>query len=116
MTTKPQTQVTTRVIEDNPLEGESLLRNAMFVAPPRPLAATTPRTSRPDHYRIVSISLYTEDIERLNRMVTQLKRRGHHKVNKSQLIRYALARLDLREIADAPVFFDGGLAQKTVHR
>lgn len=53
---------------------------------------------KPKHYKIVSISLYNEDIERLNDMVRELKRRGHYKANKSQLIRYALARLDLNEI------------------
>ena len=40
-------------------------------------------------------SLYNEDIERLENMVRELKRRGHYKANKSQLIRHALAKLDL---------------------
>ena len=53
---------------------------------------------KPQHYKIVSISLYNEDIERLNTMVRELKRRGHYKANKSQLIRYALARLDVDQI------------------
>jgi hypothetical protein len=53
--------------------------------------------AKPKHYKIVSISLYNEDIERLNEMVRELKRRGHYKANKSQLIRYALGQLDLDE-------------------
>ena len=55
-------------------------------------------TIKPQHYKIVSISLYNEDIERLNTMVRELKRRGHYKANKSQLIRYALAKLDVDQI------------------
>ncbi len=50
---------------------------------------------KPTHYKIVSISLYNEDIERLEQMVAELKRRGFTKANKSQLIRYALDTVDL---------------------
>ncbi|MBC7792340.1 MAG: hypothetical protein H7Z43_01420 [Clostridia bacterium] len=87
---------------ENPLAGEELLVDAMYgttrSAPRRPHAVTTaPReaSAKPQHYKIVSISLYNEDISRLDRMVAELKRRGHYKANKSQLIRYALAQLDL---------------------
>ena len=62
----------------------------------RSRARQTP-PAKPKHYKIVSISLYNEDIERLNEMVRELKRRGHYKANKSQLIRYALGQLDLDE-------------------
>lgn len=96
----------TVVLLENPLEGEELLLDAMYgaprstprAAPRRPHAVTAaPRepVAKPQHYKIVSISLYNEDIERLDRMVAELKRRGHYKANKSQLIRYALAQLDL---------------------
>ncbi len=63
-----------------------------------PVVARRMPAPKPQHYKIVSISLYNEDIERLNNMVRELKRRGHYKANKSQLIRHALARLDLDEI------------------
>lgn len=53
---------------------------------------------KPTHYKVVCISLYTEDIERLEEMVAELKRRGHTKANKSQLIRAALAQVDLGKI------------------
>ena len=46
----------------------------------------------------MSISLYNEDIDRLEKMVRELKRRGHHKANKSQLIRQALAQIDLDRV------------------
>jgi hypothetical protein len=64
-----------------------------------PLAPTaTPKKPRPTHYKIVCISLYTDDIERLERMVETLKRRGHTKANKSQLIRAALDQVDLDKV------------------
>jgi hypothetical protein len=53
---------------------------------------------KPTHYKIVCISLYTEDIERLEGLVAELKRRGHTRANKSQLIRAALDQVDLDRI------------------
>ena len=88
-------------LADNPLDGEDLLVETLFrrqhgngalVAPPKPVA-------KPQHYKIVSISLYNEDLERLNSMVRELKRRGRTKANKSELIREALVRLDLDALA-----------------
>ncbi|HVY63926.1 MAG TPA: hypothetical protein VHH11_03810, partial [Gammaproteobacteria bacterium] len=46
-------------------------------------------------FRVVCISLYTTDIEQLEAKVAELKRRGWTRANKSQLIRLALAQLDL---------------------
>ena len=57
-----------------------------------------PKKAKPTHYKIVCISLYNEDIENLEKMVAELKRRGHTKANKSQLIRAALAQVDLGKI------------------
>lgn len=56
------------------------------------------KKARPTHYKIVCISLYTEDIERLDSLVRQLKRRGHTKANKSQVIREALLQIDLDKV------------------
>lgn len=91
------------ILIENPLAGEELLIETMYgaprTAPRRPHAVITrPAQPKPSHYKIVSISLYNEDIERLDRMVGELKKRGHYKANKSQLIRYALAQLDLANI------------------
>jgi hypothetical protein len=66
--------------------------------PPAPLVAQKPKPPKPAHYKIVCISLYNEDIERLERMVDTLKRRGHTKANKSQLIRAALDQVDLDKV------------------
>jgi hypothetical protein len=42
-----------------------------------------PAKVKPTHYKIVCISLYVEDIARLESMVAELKSRGHSKANKS---------------------------------
>jgi hypothetical protein len=97
MSTKLRAQARTRVA-DNPLEGEQLLLDALFgerQAPMRPRAADTPK---PQHYKIVSISLYLEDIQRLEQLVADLKKRGHYKANKSQVIREALLQLELDKV------------------
>jgi hypothetical protein len=41
----------------------------------------------------VCISLYHEDIARLEALVGELKRRGHTRANKSEVVRMALAKL-----------------------
>jgi len=54
---------------------------------------------RPTHYKVICISMYTRDLEELDAKVAELKRRGWTKANKSQLIRLALAQLDLDDLA-----------------
>ena len=80
---------------------EDLLVDAVFggARPHRPVPKVSAAVARPQHYKIVSISLYNEDIDRLDHMVAELKRRGIYKANKSELIRQALARLDLDLLA-----------------
>lgn len=46
-------------------------------------------------YRRVCISLYKEDVERLNAMSKAAKAKGMSMMNKSRLIRIALSRLDI---------------------
>src|SRR5689334_2538479 len=58
----------------------------------------TKKKPKPDHYKVVCISLYMPDIENLNSMVAELKKRGHTKANKSQLIRFALKQLNLDKL------------------
>lgn len=53
-------------------------------------------------YKIVCISLYTEDIAQLEAKVAELRRRGDTKANKSKLIRLALERLDLNSVVPEP--------------
>lgn len=53
---------------------------------------------KPEHYKVISISLYKEDIELLERLVKEAKQLGHTKANKSQIIRCALHTLDLKKL------------------
>ena len=50
-------------------------------------------------YKIVSISMYLDNIKMLEQAVTKLKRRGFTKASKSHLIRYALSRLNVDELS-----------------
>ena len=116
----PKKQGNTTAVTENPLDGEELLLEKIFGSAgeqgtkqemlnsvvtekallPEPSQSRTVRRqpTKPSHYKIVSISLYNEDIDHLENMVRELKRRGHYKANKSQLIRYALANLELDAI------------------
>ncbi len=67
-------------------------------APQAPELRTTVAREKPTHYKIVSFSMYTEDIDRLEELVNQAKALGHTKANKSQLVRYALATIDLSKM------------------
>lgn len=81
---------------DNPLSSDALLEETFYRSPiASPKVPSSPKKDKPTHYRVVSISLYTEDIARLEAMVAELKRRGFTKANRSQLIRYALDTVDL---------------------
>ena len=52
-------------------------------------------TEKPAHYKVICISLYNEDLQRLDSMVDELKERGFTKANRSALIRFALEQVDL---------------------
>jgi hypothetical protein len=91
-----------RALGRDPLDEETILeRFYRPAAEPRPPAGRARRRrakEKPTHYKIVCISLYNEDIERLEALVKELKRRGHTKANKSQLIRASLDQVDLDKI------------------
>ncbi len=84
-------------MQHDPLaDAETILSEEFYGrAPRRRAAGTTPPTDKPTHYKVICISMYTQDIEELDAKVGELKRRGWTKANKSQLIRLALAQLDL---------------------
>ncbi len=65
---------------------------------PLPAAEGTQAKPKPTHYKIVCISLYTEDIQHLEELVAELKKRGHTKANKSAVIRYALGAVDITKM------------------
>ena len=101
----PKKVTQTTALAENPLDGERVLLDAMFgprrVSSPELAPTRGVPPAKPQHYKIVSISLYHEDLDRLDQMVQELKRRGHPRASKSQLIREALFQLDLDRIAKA---------------
>lgn len=96
---KPQRQpLLGKRLGDDPLDPDTILEQ---LYKPVPVAVNDPaaaKKEKPTHYKVVCISLYNEDIAHLESMVAELKRRGHTKANKSQLIRAALAQVDLGKI------------------
>jgi hypothetical protein len=60
--------------------------------------AATKRDAKPSHYKVICISMYTDDLKRLDSMVEALKARGLTKANRSALIRYALGEVDLDRV------------------
>jgi hypothetical protein len=54
--------------------------------------------SKPTHYKVICISMYTKDLGRLDELVDKLKERGITKANRSALIRVALEQLDLDKV------------------
>ncbi|HEY4243970.1 MAG TPA: hypothetical protein VGM88_29350 [Kofleriaceae bacterium] len=66
--------------------------------PDAPSARKRAAAPRPTHYKVICISMYTQDLEELDAKVAELKRRGWTKANKSQLIRLALAQIDLDKL------------------
>jgi len=72
--------------------------DTFFAAPPRrgrpPKLVEPAPAQRPEHYKVISISLYVEDIERLKALVGGMKRGGHSRANQSMVIREALRQFD----------------------
>lgn len=104
MPTKAPPCSTSAVMEENSPEGERLLLDALFgggpaAAPAAPVAVGAHRpfetTNTPQYCKVSSVSLYKEDIERLEAMVRELKSRGHYEATTSEIIHYALSHIDL---------------------
>jgi hypothetical protein len=92
-----------KLIENDPLRDADLILTEEFYGRGEPREGRLPAKRaaakpKPTHYKIVCISLYTEDIERLESLVAELKKRGHTKANKSAVIRYALDSVDISKM------------------
>lgn len=75
---------------------EEILRATFFGTGTAAKDAAPPEAAGPEPtWRVISISLYPEDIERLDAMVAELRAGGHRRANRSALIRHALATVDL---------------------
>ena len=85
-----------KLMANDPLDDADGILSEQFyggrTAPPLPVA------EKPTHYKIVCISLYNQDIERLEAKVAELKKRGFTKASKSALIRFALDSVDLSKM------------------
>ncbi len=68
---------------------------------PKPRRRRKRRAARPTHYEVICISLYKEDLARLDAKVATLKESGHRKMSRSALIRYALDHVDLEGLPKA---------------
>jgi hypothetical protein len=82
-------------------EVEGVLSGAFYTPaePPEPPRSTTrARQERPAHYKVICISMYTGDLERLDGMIDELKGMGITKANRSALIRHALSQVDLTKV------------------
>ncbi|HYP97310.1 MAG TPA: hypothetical protein VER96_01465 [Polyangiaceae bacterium] len=94
-------QAARKVLDVDEVEG--VLSNS-FYAPssedrPKVLFSTdAAQQEKPTHYKVICISMYTEDLKRLDTMVDSLKARGLTKANRSALIRYALSTIDLENV------------------
>jgi hypothetical protein len=84
-----------RVLDGDEVQG--VLSGAFYQAPPGPQARTLEK-AKPTHYKVICISMYTKDLDRLDELVEELKGRGITKANRSALIRVALEQLDLDKV------------------
>jgi len=93
---KPQAEAFALLDKD---EVEGVLSGAFYHPPPPPPERTRAKPlTKPDHYKVICISMYKEDLAQLDRMVKELKSRGLTKANRSALIRQALLQVDLDKV------------------
>src|SRR3954467_8072029 len=86
-----------RVLDGDEVQG--VLSGAFYQpAPEGPRPAAREEKAKPTHYKVICISMYTKDLDRLDELVEELKGRGITKANRSALIRVALEQLDLDKV------------------
>jgi len=88
-----------RVLDADEVQG--VLSGAFYspeASPRRSRARKAEPAEKPVHYKVICISLYTKDLERLDARVDELKARGITKANRSALIRVALEQLNLDKV------------------
>ncbi|MCB9709039.1 MAG: hypothetical protein H6714_09655 [Myxococcales bacterium] len=87
-------------------EVDEVLGKSFYKKTTEPLSSREPspkrsNTSKADHYEIICISLYNEDLKRLDDKVGNLKAAGHRKMSRSALIRFALDTVDMAKLPRA---------------
>ena len=89
-------QAANRVLQSDDVE--QILSNCFYAENTRDTVPAANREPKPDHYKVICISLYNDDLERLDGMVSKLKARGLTKASRSALLRYALSVVDLDRV------------------
>lgn len=89
-------------------EVREVLREAFYTPAPakKPLAKASSKGKakakpKPSHYEVICISMYREDLDRLDEEVAKLKAAGHTKMSRSGLIRFALDHMDTSKLPKA---------------
>ncbi|MDP9150450.1 MAG: hypothetical protein M3O36_10990 [Myxococcota bacterium] len=86
-----------RVLDAEEIQG--VLSGSFYTPePPSGRSRKTEPSAKPSHYKVICISLYTRDLERLDALVEELKTRGITKASRSALIRVALDQIDLDKV------------------
>ena len=78
-------------------EVEGVLSGSFYAKAP-PSSRPGPAGAKPTHYKVICISMYTDDLKQLDTMVDELKARGLTKASRSALIRHALGNVDLDKV------------------
>ncbi len=87
-----------RVLDPDEVQG--VLSGAFYAPIPvtKGRGAASPAPEKPAHYKVICISMYIKDLDRLDALVDELKKKGVTKANRSALIRAALDQVDLAKI------------------
>jgi hypothetical protein len=101
MTRDESNGLTASVLDGDEVQG--VLSGAFYAADARSEVAPQARATRepqekPQHYKVICISMYTKDLTQLDALVDELKARGVTKASRSALIRAALEQVDLDRI------------------
>ena len=88
-----------RVLDGDEVQG---VLSGAFYSPSEsgqfPKSSDRAQAPKPTHYKVICISMYTKDLERLDQLVDELKSRGMTKASRSALIRAALDQVDLDKV------------------
>lgn len=79
-------------------EVQGVLSGAFYTSEPPAARRGAVAAEKPQHYKVICISLYTKDLARLDAMVDELKQQGVTKASRSALIRAALDQVDLARV------------------
>ncbi|MDH3655682.1 MAG: hypothetical protein OEN21_15545 [Myxococcales bacterium] len=83
-------------------EVSAVLRDSFYGDKPGKRSRGKPKKAKkPDHYDVICISLYKEDLAQLDKMVAKLKKQGHRRISRSALIRFALDQVEIQDFPRA---------------